>query len=86
MITMLMLCGVLCPTGKSAAFLRVVRCRSLAEEYSMDTFNKDEISTSSLSACSLSQFINVMATDCLEGFTNMIYCCVYPCLGVAVCV
>ncbi len=39
----------------------------------------------SLSAC-LSQFINVMATDCLEGFTNMIYCCVYPCLGVAVCV
>uniref|UniRef100_A0A673H6L4 NEDD8-activating enzyme E1 regulatory subunit n=1 Tax=Sinocyclocheilus rhinocerous TaxID=307959 RepID=A0A673H6L4_9TELE len=30
---------------KSAAFLRVVRCRSLAEEYSMDTFNKDEITS-----------------------------------------
>ncbi|KAI2662480.1 NEDD8-activating enzyme E1 regulatory subunit [Labeo rohita] len=29
---------------KNAAFLRVVRCRSLAEEYSVDTFNKDEIS------------------------------------------
>uniref|UniRef100_A0A9J7ZKW2 NEDD8-activating enzyme E1 regulatory subunit n=1 Tax=Cyprinus carpio carpio TaxID=630221 RepID=A0A9J7ZKW2_CYPCA len=36
---------VLCPTGKNAAFLRVVRCRSLAEEYSMDTFNKDEITS-----------------------------------------
>uniref|UniRef100_A0A671MKZ5 NEDD8-activating enzyme E1 regulatory subunit n=1 Tax=Sinocyclocheilus anshuiensis TaxID=1608454 RepID=A0A671MKZ5_9TELE len=47
------MCGVLCPTGKNAAFLRVVRCRSLAEEYSVDTFNKDEISMSSLrfSAC-----------------------------------
>uniref|UniRef100_A0A9J8C9M1 NEDD8-activating enzyme E1 regulatory subunit n=1 Tax=Cyprinus carpio carpio TaxID=630221 RepID=A0A9J8C9M1_CYPCA len=30
---------------KNAAFLRVVRCRSLAEEYSMDTFNKDEITS-----------------------------------------
>uniref|UniRef100_A0A671MJ61 NEDD8-activating enzyme E1 regulatory subunit n=1 Tax=Sinocyclocheilus anshuiensis TaxID=1608454 RepID=A0A671MJ61_9TELE len=39
--------------SKNAAFLRVVRCRSLAEEYSVDTFNKDEISMSSLrfSAC-----------------------------------
>uniref|UniRef100_A0A8B9F5L6 NEDD8-activating enzyme E1 regulatory subunit n=1 Tax=Amazona collaria TaxID=241587 RepID=A0A8B9F5L6_9PSIT len=27
----------------NAAFLRVVRCRSLAEEYSLNTFNKDEI-------------------------------------------
>uniref|UniRef100_A0A671MRY0 NEDD8-activating enzyme E1 regulatory subunit n=1 Tax=Sinocyclocheilus anshuiensis TaxID=1608454 RepID=A0A671MRY0_9TELE len=39
------MCGVLCPTGKNAAFLRVVRCRSLAEEYSVDTFNKDEITS-----------------------------------------
>ncbi|KAM6981339.1 NEDD8-activating enzyme E1 regulatory subunit [Aplochiton taeniatus] len=30
---------------KNAAFLRVVRCRSLAEEYSMETFNKDEITS-----------------------------------------
>uniref|UniRef100_A0A8C1BRG7 NEDD8-activating enzyme E1 regulatory subunit n=1 Tax=Cyprinus carpio carpio TaxID=630221 RepID=A0A8C1BRG7_CYPCA len=30
---------------KNAAFLRVVRCRSLAEEYSVDTFNKDEITS-----------------------------------------
>uniref|UniRef100_A0A673YBV0 NEDD8-activating enzyme E1 regulatory subunit n=1 Tax=Salmo trutta TaxID=8032 RepID=A0A673YBV0_SALTR len=29
---------------KNAAFLRVVRCRSLAEEYSVETVNKDEIS------------------------------------------
>uniref|UniRef100_A0A673YA92 NEDD8-activating enzyme E1 regulatory subunit n=1 Tax=Salmo trutta TaxID=8032 RepID=A0A673YA92_SALTR len=28
---------------KNAAFLRVVRCRSLAEEYSVETVNKDEI-------------------------------------------
>ncbi|XP_048211373.1 NEDD8-activating enzyme E1 regulatory subunit [Perognathus longimembris pacificus] len=27
----------------NSAFLRVVRCRSLAEEYSLDTINKDEI-------------------------------------------
>ncbi|MGH0122760.1 UNVERIFIED_CONTAM: hypothetical protein FKN15_004342 [Acipenser sinensis] len=31
--------------GKSSAFLRVVRCRSLAEEYSTETINKDEISS-----------------------------------------
>ncbi|MGH0119625.1 UNVERIFIED_CONTAM: hypothetical protein FKN15_058076 [Acipenser sinensis] len=30
---------------KSSAFLRVVRCRSLAEEYSTETINKDEISS-----------------------------------------
>ncbi|XP_052010067.1 NEDD8-activating enzyme E1 regulatory subunit isoform X2 [Xyrauchen texanus] len=30
---------------KNAAFLRVVRCRSLAEEYSVDTFTKDEITS-----------------------------------------
>uniref|UniRef100_A0A8B9H5P1 NEDD8-activating enzyme E1 regulatory subunit n=1 Tax=Astyanax mexicanus TaxID=7994 RepID=A0A8B9H5P1_ASTMX len=30
---------------KSAAFLRVVRCRSLAEEYSTDTFQKDTITS-----------------------------------------
>uniref|UniRef100_Q7SXP2-2 Isoform 2 of NEDD8-activating enzyme E1 regulatory subunit n=1 Tax=Danio rerio TaxID=7955 RepID=Q7SXP2-2 len=30
---------------KNAAFLRVVRCRSLADEYSVDTFNKDEITS-----------------------------------------
>ncbi|KAG7473585.1 hypothetical protein MATL_G00097440 [Megalops atlanticus] len=30
---------------KSAAFLRVVCCRSLAEEYSVDSFNKDEITS-----------------------------------------
>ncbi|KAK9971919.1 hypothetical protein ABG768_025259 [Culter alburnus] len=30
---------------KNTAFLRVVRCRSLAEEYSVDTFNKDEITS-----------------------------------------
>lgn len=30
--------------GKNAFFLRVVRCRSLAEEYSVDSVNKDEIS------------------------------------------
>ncbi|TRY69781.1 hypothetical protein DNTS_006011 [Danionella cerebrum] len=30
---------------KNAAFLRVVCCRSLAEEYSLDTFNKDEITS-----------------------------------------
>uniref|UniRef100_A0A665XBX4 NEDD8-activating enzyme E1 regulatory subunit n=1 Tax=Echeneis naucrates TaxID=173247 RepID=A0A665XBX4_ECHNA len=29
---------------KNASFLRVVRCRSLAEEYSVDSVNKDEIS------------------------------------------
>lgn len=30
--------------GKNSSFLRVVRCRSLAEEYSVDSVNKDEIS------------------------------------------
>ncbi|XP_030620727.1 NEDD8-activating enzyme E1 regulatory subunit isoform X1 [Chanos chanos] len=30
---------------KNAAFLRVVRCRSLAEEYSVESFNKDEITS-----------------------------------------
>uniref|UniRef100_A0A8C6D0Q9 NEDD8-activating enzyme E1 regulatory subunit n=1 Tax=Moschus moschiferus TaxID=68415 RepID=A0A8C6D0Q9_MOSMO len=30
----------------NSAFLRVVRCRSLAEEYSLDTINKDEIISS----------------------------------------
>nr|XP_004543363.1 NEDD8-activating enzyme E1 regulatory subunit [Maylandia zebra] len=30
---------------KNASFLRVVRCRSLAEEYSVDTVNKDEITS-----------------------------------------
>ncbi|KAG5200515.1 hypothetical protein JEQ12_005049 [Ovis aries] len=30
----------------NSAFLRVVRCRSLAEEYSLDTVNKDEIISS----------------------------------------
>ncbi|XP_031424594.1 NEDD8-activating enzyme E1 regulatory subunit [Clupea harengus] len=30
---------------KNAAFLRVVRCRSLAEEYSVETFNRDEITS-----------------------------------------
>ncbi|KAI1904161.1 hypothetical protein AGOR_G00002830 [Albula goreensis] len=30
---------------KNAAFLRVVRCRSLAEEHSVDSFNKDEITS-----------------------------------------
>ena len=35
------LCGHL---GKNASFLRVVRCRSLAEEYSVESVNKDEIS------------------------------------------
>lgn len=29
--------------GKNASFLRVVCCRSLAEEYSVDSVNKDEI-------------------------------------------
>lgn len=38
-------CGYLCwCLGKNASFLRVVRCRSLAEEYSVDSVNKDEIS------------------------------------------
>uniref|UniRef100_A0A8C2YVW7 NEDD8-activating enzyme E1 regulatory subunit n=1 Tax=Cyclopterus lumpus TaxID=8103 RepID=A0A8C2YVW7_CYCLU len=32
--------------GKNSSFLRVVRCRSLAEEYSVDTVNKDEITSS----------------------------------------
>uniref|UniRef100_A0A8C9XVC4 NEDD8-activating enzyme E1 regulatory subunit n=1 Tax=Sander lucioperca TaxID=283035 RepID=A0A8C9XVC4_SANLU len=32
--------------GKNAFFLRVVRCRSLAEEYSVDSVNKDEITSS----------------------------------------
>uniref|UniRef100_A0A4W5MQR9 NEDD8-activating enzyme E1 regulatory subunit n=1 Tax=Hucho hucho TaxID=62062 RepID=A0A4W5MQR9_9TELE len=38
--------GKVCETlfCKNAAFLRVVRCRSLAEEYSVETVNKDEIS------------------------------------------
>ncbi|XP_053173485.1 NEDD8-activating enzyme E1 regulatory subunit [Scomber japonicus] len=31
---------------KNASFLRVVRCRSLAEEYSVDSVNKDEITSS----------------------------------------
>lgn len=30
--------------GKNSFFLRVVRCRSLAEEYSVDSVNKEEIS------------------------------------------
>lgn len=30
--------------GKNSSFLRVVRCRSLAEEYGVDSVNKDEIS------------------------------------------
>uniref|UniRef100_A0A672H068 NEDD8-activating enzyme E1 regulatory subunit n=1 Tax=Salarias fasciatus TaxID=181472 RepID=A0A672H068_SALFA len=30
---------------KNASFLRVVRCRSLAEEYGVDTVNKDEITS-----------------------------------------
>ncbi|KAJ8249407.1 hypothetical protein GJAV_G00234470 [Gymnothorax javanicus] len=30
---------------KNAAFLRVVRCRSLAEEYGVDSFSKDEITS-----------------------------------------
>lgn len=34
----------ICSPGKNAAFLRVVRCRSLAEENSVDTFHKDTIS------------------------------------------
>lgn len=34
---------VLC-SGSNSAFLRVVRCRSLSEEYGLNTFNKDEIS------------------------------------------
>uniref|UniRef100_A0A665XCC7 NEDD8-activating enzyme E1 regulatory subunit n=1 Tax=Echeneis naucrates TaxID=173247 RepID=A0A665XCC7_ECHNA len=32
-------------SGKNASFLRVVRCRSLAEEYSVDSVNKDEITS-----------------------------------------
>uniref|UniRef100_A0A452QQB3 NEDD8-activating enzyme E1 regulatory subunit n=1 Tax=Ursus americanus TaxID=9643 RepID=A0A452QQB3_URSAM len=32
------------PFGTNSAFLRVVRCRSLAEEYGLDTINKEEIS------------------------------------------
>ena len=36
-------CLCCCP-GKNSSFLRVVRCRSLAEEYSVDSVNKDEIS------------------------------------------
>lgn len=48
--------------GSNSAFLRVVRCRSLSEEYGLHTSNKDEISKmSSLSVgfvdCSL--FANV---------------------------
>uniref|UniRef100_A0A3B5APZ1 NEDD8-activating enzyme E1 regulatory subunit n=1 Tax=Stegastes partitus TaxID=144197 RepID=A0A3B5APZ1_9TELE len=31
--------------SKNASFLRVVRCRSLAEEYSVDSVNKDEITS-----------------------------------------
>ncbi|KAF4090857.1 hypothetical protein AMELA_G00030400 [Ameiurus melas] len=31
--------------GKSAAFLRVLHCRSLSEEYSVETINKDEITS-----------------------------------------
>uniref|UniRef100_A0A3B4CGN8 NEDD8-activating enzyme E1 regulatory subunit n=1 Tax=Pygocentrus nattereri TaxID=42514 RepID=A0A3B4CGN8_PYGNA len=33
------------PLCKNAAFLRVVRCRSLAEEYSVDSFHKDTITS-----------------------------------------
>lgn len=40
-LTNLVLFG--CP-GKNSSFLRVVRCRSLAEEYGVDSVNKDEIS------------------------------------------
>uniref|UniRef100_A0A8C3XJN7 NEDD8-activating enzyme E1 regulatory subunit n=1 Tax=Chelydra serpentina TaxID=8475 RepID=A0A8C3XJN7_CHESE len=36
---------VLC-SGSNSAFLRVVRCRSLSEEYGLNTFNKDEIISS----------------------------------------
>uniref|UniRef100_A0AAY4AZ05 NEDD8-activating enzyme E1 regulatory subunit n=1 Tax=Denticeps clupeoides TaxID=299321 RepID=A0AAY4AZ05_9TELE len=32
-------------SGKNAAFLRVVRCRSLEEEYSIESVNKDEITS-----------------------------------------
>uniref|UniRef100_A0A8C8HZY3 NEDD8-activating enzyme E1 regulatory subunit n=1 Tax=Oncorhynchus tshawytscha TaxID=74940 RepID=A0A8C8HZY3_ONCTS len=40
--------GKVCETlfcSKNAAFLRVVRCRSLAEEYSVETVNKDAITS-----------------------------------------
>uniref|UniRef100_A0A8C7WF51 NEDD8-activating enzyme E1 regulatory subunit n=1 Tax=Oncorhynchus mykiss TaxID=8022 RepID=A0A8C7WF51_ONCMY len=40
------LCCVFRSAGKNAAFLRVVRCRSLAEEYSVETVNKDAITCS----------------------------------------
>ena len=36
----------LCVAGRNAAFLRLVRCRSLAEEYGNDTANKVELSMS----------------------------------------
>uniref|UniRef100_A0A673AA75 NEDD8-activating enzyme E1 regulatory subunit n=1 Tax=Sphaeramia orbicularis TaxID=375764 RepID=A0A673AA75_9TELE len=39
-------CSGLCwCVGKNASFLRVVRCRSLAEEYNVDSVNKDEIAS-----------------------------------------
>ncbi|KAG9341361.1 hypothetical protein JZ751_019467 [Albula glossodonta] len=41
-------CGIIITVsweGKNAAFLKVVRCRSLAEEHSVDSFNKDEITS-----------------------------------------
>lgn len=34
--------------GKNSSFLRVVHCRSLADEYSVDTVNRDEISKSEI--------------------------------------
>lgn len=39
--------------GKNSSFLRVVYCRSLADEYSVDSVNKDEISKFLSDFCSM---------------------------------
>lgn len=41
-------CIYLVSVGKNSSFLRVVQCRSLADEYSVDTVNRDEISKSEM--------------------------------------
>ncbi|KAA0723555.1 NEDD8-activating enzyme E1 regulatory subunit APP-BP1 [Triplophysa tibetana] len=51
---------------KNAAFLRVVRCRSLVEEYSVDAFNKDEIT--SCMGCPDSEMVLYLMLRSVERF------------------
>uniref|UniRef100_A0A7N8WK87 NEDD8-activating enzyme E1 regulatory subunit n=1 Tax=Mastacembelus armatus TaxID=205130 RepID=A0A7N8WK87_9TELE len=53
---------------KNASFLRVVRCRSLAEEYSVDSINKDEISKLE---------INSPSNQTVKHYVHSHFLCVY---------